>query len=63
MLAPPINGMEVLHSRVLDEIAKVAKQLVDITETQFYRTRPSEEDIFEVLKALKPKFLFQSRFI
>ncbi|WP_215743055.1 ribonuclease J [Mesomycoplasma hyorhinis] len=56
MLAPPINGMEVLHSRVLDEIAKVAKQLVDITETQFYRTRPSEEDIFEVLKALKPKF-------
>ncbi|QJB71495.1 ribonuclease J [Mycoplasma sp. 1654_15] len=56
MLAPPINGMEVLHSRVLDEIAKVARQLVDITETQFYRTRPSQEDIYEVLKVLKPKF-------
>ncbi|WGI36676.1 ribonuclease J [Mesomycoplasma lagogenitalium] len=56
MIAPPINGLEVLHALTLDEIARITPHVVDITENEYYRIRPAREDIFMTVKELKPQY-------
>ncbi|WP_434337101.1 ribonuclease J [Mesomycoplasma conjunctivae] len=56
MLAPPINGIEQTHAKVLDEIAKVTSNLVDISESDFRVARPSRDDLAELIAKLEPKY-------
>ncbi|UWD34235.1 ribonuclease J [Mesomycoplasma molare] len=56
MVAPPLNGLEVLYAMTLDEIARITPKVVDITENEYYRIRPAREDIFLAAKILQPKF-------
>ncbi|MXR13713.1 ribonuclease J [Mycoplasma flocculare] len=56
MLTPPINGMEQLYAKVLDQIAKSTASIVDISESDFGLARPYKEDISEMIQILKPKY-------
>ncbi|MGZ9413508.1 ribonuclease J [Mycoplasma sp. AC157] len=56
MIAPPLNGLEVLYAMTLDEIARITPKVVDITENEYYRIRPAREDIFQTVSSLKPKY-------
>ncbi|MBN3534944.1 ribonuclease J [Mycoplasma procyoni] len=56
MIAPPLNGLEVLYALTLDEIARITPRVVDITENEYYRIRPAREDIFMAAKTLKPNY-------
>ncbi|XKK65056.1 ribonuclease J [Mesomycoplasma hyopneumoniae] len=56
MLTPPINGMEQLYAKVLDQIAKSTTSIVDISESDFGLARPYKEDISEMIQLLKPKY-------
>lgn len=56
MLAPPVNGMEVVYADSMDEVAKKSPDILDISDKDFYKLRPAEDDIKEIVKTLKPKF-------
>ncbi|MEG7280121.1 thioredoxin domain-containing protein [Mesomycoplasma ovipneumoniae str. Black Butte] len=56
MLTPPINGMEQLYAKVLDQIAKSVTNIVDISESDFGLVRPYKEDISDMIDLLKPKY-------
>lgn len=58
MITPPINGMEQAHAKVLDEIAKVTSNLIDINEADFSTCRPSRDDLLELIQATQPKYFF-----
>ncbi|QGZ97638.1 ribonuclease J [Mycoplasma sp. NEAQ87857] len=55
MLAPPVNGLESLAAVTLDEIAKICSKIYDIQESEYFRSRPSKHDIYNLVKTLKPK--------
>ncbi|WP_033161213.1 ribonuclease J [[Mycoplasma] collis] len=56
MIAPPINGLEVLYALILDEIARITPLITDITENEHYKIRPARKDIYTLVKFLKPKY-------
>lgn len=56
MMAPPINGMEVEYADSMDEVAKKAPNILDVSDKDFYQLRSAEEDIREIIKTLKPKY-------
>lgn len=56
MMSPPINGMEVEYQLGMDEVAKVAPNILDVTDKDFYQLRPAKDDIREIVKTLKPKY-------
>ncbi|VEU59644.1 ribonuclease J [Mesomycoplasma neurolyticum] len=56
MVAPPINGLEVLYALILDEIARITPLITDVTENEHYKARPARKDIYTIVKHLKPKF-------
>lgn len=55
IIAPPINGLETTHSLMLDEIARITPKLFDITDSQHYFLRPAKDDIYTIVKQLRPK--------
>ena len=56
MIAPPINGMEVEYADSLDEVARIAPNILDISDKDFYPLRASKDDIREIITTLKPKY-------
>lgn len=58
MVAPPINGLEVLYSETLDKIAKHSPNILEVTFTDYYSLRPANQDISDVIRFLKPKYFF-----
>ena len=56
MIAPPINGMEVLYADSLDEVAKLAPNILDVSDKDFYKLRPTESDIEKIVQTFKPKY-------
>ncbi|WP_435130107.1 ribonuclease J [Mycoplasma sp. 6243] len=61
MIAPPVNGLESLAAVTLDEIAKRTSNLVDISEKEYFYCRPSKEDVFNLVKNLKPTVLLPAQ--
>ena len=55
-VAPPVNGLEVDATKALDSVAKIAPNITDVSDKEYYPTRPTQDDIEEVVKVLKPKF-------
>lgn len=55
MVTPPINGMEVEYSQMLDEVAKIAPNILSITDKDYYALRPTKDDVLEIVSTLKPK--------
>ena len=55
-IAPPVNGLEVEGTVALDEVAKIASNITNISDTDYYPTRPTGIDIEEACKILKPKY-------
>ena len=55
-VAPPVNGLEVVYSVSLDDVAKTAPDLLDISDKDFYPTRPTHDDIEVLVNKLKPKY-------
>ena len=56
MISPPINGMEVVYADSMDEVAKVAPNILDVSDKDYFKLRSSEEDIKEIVSTLKPQF-------
>lgn len=56
MIAPPINGMEVIYANSLDEVAKIAPDILDVSDKDFYKLRPTESDIEKIVQTFKPKY-------
>ena len=57
VIAPPINGHEKFASRAEDKVAETTTHLVDIPRENFYDSHPASQDIFRILKTLKPKYV------
>ncbi len=58
MIAPPVNGLEVEGSQALDEVAKIAANITDVSDKDYYRIRPTGNDIEQTVKVIKPKYVF-----
>ncbi|MEE3928319.1 ribonuclease J [Mycoplasmopsis ciconiae] len=56
MIAPPINGLESLAALTLDDIARIAPNIIEVTNSEYYSHRPAREDILDLLRVLKPKY-------
>ncbi len=56
MIAPPINGMEVEYTQMLDKIIAITPNITEVTYTDYYSLRPSSEDIQQAVKIIKPKY-------
>lgn len=56
MITPPINGMEVEYSNTMDLVARIAPNVIDVSDFDFYKLRPAEADIQNIVKTLKPKY-------
>ena len=56
MIAPPINGMEVAYADSLDEVAKIAPDILDVSDKDLYKLRPTESDIEKIVQTFKPKY-------
>ncbi|UUM19952.1 MULTISPECIES: ribonuclease J [unclassified Mycoplasma] len=61
MMAHPVNGLESFAAATLDEIAKITSKIYDISESQFYKHHPSKQDIANLVRALKPKYLLPAQ--
>lgn len=55
-IAPPVNGLEVEGTVALDEVAKIAYNITNLSDKDYFPTRPTGIDIEEACKILKPKF-------
>ncbi|WKX02496.1 ribonuclease J [Candidatus Mycoplasma mahonii] len=55
-IAPPVNGLEVAATQALDSVAKIAPNIIDISDKDYYPTRPTQDDVEETIRILKPKF-------
>ncbi|MCK5946027.1 MAG: ribonuclease J, partial [Mycoplasmataceae bacterium] len=55
-IAPPVNGLEVEASQALDEVAKIAPNILDISDKDYYPTRPTQDDTEEFVKIIKPEY-------
>ena len=56
MITPPINGMEVEYAETMDIVARIAPNVIDVSEHDFYKLRPAEDDIKQIVKTLQPKY-------
>ncbi|MCV3753306.1 ribonuclease J [Mycoplasma enhydrae] len=56
VIAPPVNGLEVNYALTLDEIARNTSNLIELGSDQYYSCNPAKEDIYTIIKALKPKY-------
>ncbi|MBN4089390.1 ribonuclease J [Mycoplasma enhydrae] len=56
VIAPPVNGLEVNYALTLDEIARNTSNLIELGSDQYYSCNPAKEDIYSIIKALKPKY-------
>lgn len=56
MIAPPINGLETESTFALDEIARITPKITDVSEDNFYRCRPTKQDIIDIVKTLNPMY-------
>ncbi|SGA02688.1 Ribonuclease J 2 [Mycoplasmopsis arginini] len=56
VIAPPVNGLEVNYALTLDEIARNTANLIELGSDQYYSCNPSKEDIYNIIKTLKPKY-------
>ena len=55
-IAPPVNGLEVEASQSLDEVAKIAPNILDVSDKDYYPTRPTQDDTEEIVNLLRPKY-------
>ena len=55
MICPPVNGMEVTYANSLDHVARVAPNILDVSDKDFYQLRPASDDIKKIVSTLKPK--------
>ncbi|AWX69605.1 ribonuclease J [[Mycoplasma] anseris] len=55
-IAPPVNGLEVNYALTLDEIARHTSNLIELGSDQYYACNPASQDIYDFIKALKPKY-------
>ncbi|MGX9388723.1 ribonuclease J [Mycoplasma sp. 327] len=56
IIAPPVNGLEVNYALTLDEIARNTPNLIELSSDQYYSCNPAKEDIYNIIKTLKPKY-------
>ncbi|TPI02821.1 ribonuclease J [Mycoplasma struthionis] len=56
IIAPPVNGLEVNYALTLDEIARHTANLIELGSDQYYQCNPARDDIFNIIKAIKPKY-------
>lgn len=61
MIAAPINGLETESTYSLDELARKTAHIIDYTDNEFYRSRPAKEDIFNIIKILKPEYFIPAQ--
>ncbi|MCR8613006.1 MAG: ribonuclease J [Mycoplasma sp.] len=57
IIAPPVNGQERQYTRMMDNIVRFAPKLLEAPEKKLYSWNPTRDDISEIVKTLKPKFL------
>lgn len=57
MIAPPINGLESLLALTLDEVARITPKIVEVAQDEFHRHKPTRDDLIDLVKALKPKYI------
>lgn len=56
MIATPVNGIESYAAYTLDEIARITRNITDISGSDFYQYRPAKQDVYDVVQTLKPKY-------
>ncbi|AAT28107.1 ribonuclease J [[Mycoplasma] mobile] len=56
MIAPPLNGLESYAAYTLDEIARITRNITDISDNDFYQYRAAKQDVYDIVKMLKPKY-------
>ncbi|MCT4469489.1 ribonuclease J [Mycoplasma sp. HS2188] len=57
MIAPPVAGLESIAAVALDDIARITPKISDVTGKEFYRHRPARQDLVDLAKKLKPKYV------
>ncbi|WP_027121384.1 ribonuclease J [Mycoplasma leonicaptivi] len=61
IIAPPVNGMESQYASILDEIAKITPELIEINDNEYFYCRPTKEDLLNLIKNLKPDFFLPTQ--
>lgn len=61
MIAAPVNGLETESTYALDELARKTPHIIDYTDNEFYRCRPAKEDIYNIIKILKPEYFIPAQ--
>ncbi|WP_036452133.1 ribonuclease J [Mycoplasma buteonis] len=61
MIAPPVNGLESVAALTLDEIARISPKLYDIMDNEYFRARPTREDLLDFVLALKPTYFIPTQ--
>lgn len=56
MIAPPINGLEVEYTQMLDKITAITPHITEVTYSDYYSLRPAGDDIKRVIQLFKPKY-------
>lgn len=56
MMAPPINGMEVEYTQMLDKVIATSPNITEVTYNDYYSLRPASDDIKQVIQTIKPKY-------
>ena len=58
MYTPPVNGMEVEYSVMLDNITMITPNITSIDDKMVFPLRQSKDDIGVIVKTLQPKYFF-----
>ncbi|SJZ46282.1 ribonuclease J [Mycoplasmopsis verecunda] len=61
MMAPPVNGLESQYAEVMDMIAKIAPNLHEILDSEYFYIRPTKDDLLNLIKALKPSYFIPTQ--
>ncbi|WP_128008732.1 ribonuclease J [Mycoplasma sp. ATU-Cv-508] len=56
MIAPPINGLEVEYTQMLDKVTMTTANITEVTYSDYYSLRPADLDIRETVQVLKPQY-------
>lgn len=61
MIASPINGLESLAAVALDEIARITPKIVEITSNEYFRHKPTRQDLVNLINVLEPKYFIPAQ--
>ncbi|MDK2819917.1 MAG: ribonuclease J, partial [Mycoplasmataceae bacterium] len=61
MIATPVNGLETESTYALDELARKTPHIIDYTDNEFYHCRPAKDDVYNIVKLLKPKYFIPAQ--